>query len=196
VKTQLTAILFAISATCNAQLTATECDAGLVGLRSYGLFGCKCTGSGFWIDGTHVLTAAHVVEPATNALGVVTGDGVEHPAKVVSKGNSCCDYALVEVGRKVQHATLKLGKAISDGPVCSYGDFRVTGGSVEGGSGARSGTYIDGRPEFSVPSRPGMSGGPCVDTKGQVVGIVNMWVEDTAHAVVLPIEKVREALKW
>lgn len=133
-------------------------------------------GSGVLIseDG-YILTAAHVIE-GVNRLDVVFSNGVELEAKVISK-NVPHDIALLKVpGSK--YKALPMGQGMTAGlgeEVFTIG----TPGDVELGQSVSKGILSGKRKhedivyiQTDVAVSPGNSGGPLIDSKGQIIGIV------------------------
>lgn len=179
------AAIIAVCLPCSAQLHGKQRESGLVGVKDYGWRGLKATGTGFWVSRNHVLTARHC---ATGNLTVQTGDGCEYDAEKVSSGYGWDDWALLYVANPPKHAVLclekrKLGYEISRG--WCYGDFRVSGGTIQVQSGTIAGTNC------GAQIRPGFSGGPVVNSAGNVVGIVSQERLFDSTCIFVPAGAVR-----
>jgi serine protease Do len=138
-------------------------------------------GSGFLVsrDGL-VLTNAHVVE-AQATVGVVTHDGQKLTGTVLERAKNA-DLALVQ---------LPLAKTVpiplGDSELLRVGAWAGAIGHGRGGiwtfnTGMVSNIYPleTGRPVFQtqIPLNPGASGGPILDRKGQVIGVVTAGLTD------------------
>lgn len=132
-------------------------------------------GSGFFVnDDGLILTAAHVVEGAEE-LDVVRIDGTRGAGRVVERSTNS-DLALVDTGWSGTPALPS-----SDGTHLGVGTWVASVGHGEGGgwsftTGLVSNLYPIGNdhPVFQtqIPLNPGNSGGPVVDRRGEVVGVV------------------------
>lgn len=124
-----------------------------------------------------ILTAAHVVEDS-GYLEVVTPEG-KFPASVLSL-DATNDVALIKVDRAFSN-TIPLGRSgeVRLGASVSTIGFpnidiqglspKVTNGLISGENGLQNDVRLW---QISVPVQPGNSGGPLLDQKGRVVGIV------------------------
>jgi S1-C subfamily serine protease len=135
-------------------------------------------GTCFAVSSTEVLTSHHVVADAS-LLTVRFQDGREIGA-VISQQSRATDLALLKVNGKTP-ASLPLAapRSLAVGePVFTLGfpatsilgeDAKFTEGSVSALSGIQGdASYF----QMSVPVQPGNSGGPVVNMRGEVAGIV------------------------
>lgn len=133
------------------------------------------TGTGFFIDNTGtVATNFHVIRGAT-AIRVKTKDGQWHEDVEVLAENEKQDLALllVKPSKPVQSMILGDSQNIVVGErVIAIGnpvglDYSLTDGLVS------QRRIVFGRKwiQISVPVSPGNSGGPLINTKGEVIGI-------------------------
>ena len=130
------------------------------------------TGSGFAITPTQVVTNAHVVE----GCGRVTLGGGQ-PA-TVSSSETRSDLALLAVAPRSSFGVLRSGRLRQGDTVTVVGyplrgllanGAQVTAGNVS----ALAGMQNDSRfIQITAPVQPGNSGGPLVDSSGNVVGVV------------------------
>jgi S1-C subfamily serine protease len=127
-------------------------------------------------DGT-VLTAHHVVEDAED-VSLTFADGTKTEAAVVSS-NPRLDIATVrpaELPEIVVPATL--GGAVPEGaPVVAIGNplgltYSVSTGVVSGLNRTSGDGDLRGLIQFDASVNPGSSGGPLLDARGLVIGIV------------------------
>ena len=137
------------------------------------------TGTGFVVSTSgHVLTNNHVI---AGCVGDVHGNLTGEPAavlRIVSKDETN-DLALLQVASTFKEPAHIRSTAIYSGDaVIAIGypfhgllssDFTVTTGIVNSLSGIFNDTrYL----QISAPVQPGNSGGPLLDTAGNVVGVV------------------------
>ena len=146
------------------------------------------TGTGFYINRQgHVLTNAHVAGKCT-AITVTRQGGAPVPASLV-KADASNDLAVLIAQSSPSVATFRAGRPVRAGEtVVAYG-FPLTGtlasgGIVTNGSiNALAGLGDDSRYlQISAPVQPGSSGGPLLDSSGNVVGIVTSSILESAVA--------------
>ncbi len=132
------------------------------------------SGSGFVIDSDgHILTNQHVIDQ-DGELTVVFDDGVRLTPEVIGS-NAALDIALLKVEAESQLTPLPLAKGVREGeevvalgyPVGLRGGLTVTKGIV---SAFRTFGGIDYL-QTDAALNPGNSGGPLLNTRGQVVGM-------------------------
>jgi len=141
-------------------------------------------GSGFIVgDRGYVLTNAHVVG-TRKRVDVVLHNGDTRVGKVIEVAADGSDLALVDVG-KTNVDSLWLSPAAVE-----VGDWAAAVGHGLGGSwtfttGMVSNVYPykDRRPVFQtqIPLNPGNSGGPIVNHRGDVVGIVTSGIVEAQN---------------
>ncbi len=139
-------------------------------------------GSGFVIDTAgHILTDYHVIAGASS-IEVVLGDRARFPARLVG-GDERNDIALLEIKPGDHKLTpLVLGDAkklqvgqrvLAIGNPFGFQSTLVTGVVSALGRTVRTGpnTFIEDAIQTDAPINRGNSGGPMLDTQGEVVGI-------------------------
>jgi serine protease Do len=165
-----------------------QVSAGVVGIINYGYnaqygdYEERASGSGFVISSQgYILTNAHVIDGAAK-LGVMFTDGTEEEAVLVGYDNTM-DLAVLRVNRTGLYA-LKMG----DSNALRVGEYIITIGDPTGRELAGTTTFgivsatartitIDGQTntyiQVDAAVNPGNSGGPLINLKGEVVGIVS-----------------------
>jgi len=134
-------------------------------------------GTGFVIDASGLIaTNLHVIGEA-RPISVQTADGKTLTVKSVHASDRALDLAIVQVeAANLPALALAGSEAVAAGePVVVMGNPQGLKYSVV--SGVVSGTReIDGRNmlQLAIPVEPGNSGGPVLDMKGRVLGIVTM----------------------
>ena len=163
-------------------------------------------GSGFLIDGEgHILTNAHVVHGAT-LIVVSTADGEGTRAEVVGT-DPVLDLAVLRVpGWGNPPSTLQLGNSealeIGEQVVAighSFGlEQTVTRGIVSGLNRRlleSTTSWLQPLIQTDAAINPGMSGGPLVDSCGNVVGVNSMTLVDAENVgFSVPIDLVKAVL--
>jgi serine protease Do len=166
-------------------------------------------GTGFLVEakGVFVLTTDHIASASTE-LKVVLPDRTEVPAKVVGR-DTALDLALlsIDVPRltplplgdsnelQVGEWLLVLGNPFGDDVTASAGIVSATG--REGAGSLAAGRQTGFRTFIQTDARihRGNSGGPVLDTAGQVVGVAVATGDRTGEiSFAIPIERVREVL--
>lgn len=125
-----------------------------------------------------VLTADHVVTRDEN-LSVMTADGKSFPVTIAGRDPGS-DLALLrlaekalapaivaEAAPKVGQLVLALGRPSNAGVQASWGIITAIGGPARTGRGGLLDEYI----QTETTSYPGFSGGPLVNTEGEVLGL-------------------------
>jgi S1-C subfamily serine protease len=166
------------------------------------------TGSGFLIDdGGHILTNSHVVEGASSVT-VTLSDDTELPGTVLGT-DAADDLALVQVdaSRVSQITPLTLGDSdnVEPGQVAialgsPYGlEGTITVGVVSGldrSLTGDSGRPITGMIQTDAALNPGNSGGPLLNSQGEVIGINTAVQSQSANDVgfAVPINTAKAVL--
>jgi S1-C subfamily serine protease len=148
--------------------------------RRPGRLGGEGSGSGFTItpDG-YIVTNSHVVEETDN-IEVILADGNSYKAEVVGE-DPATDIALLRIsGSRLpmavlgDSAKLRVGQvAIAVGNPLGF-QSTVTAGVISAlgrSLRSRSGRIIENVIQTDAALNPGNSGGPLVDSRGEVIGI-------------------------
>lgn len=126
-----------------------------------------------------VLTTDHALEREEN-LTIQTHDGHTHPAQLIGRDPNS-DLAVLRVPNlqgnpatassevaRVGQLILAVGRTSSEGPMASSGIVSAVGGPLRGGREIALERYI----RTDATPYPGFSGGPLIDTRGHVLGIL------------------------
>lgn len=166
------------------------------------------TGSGFLIDDEgHILTNSHVVETASSVT-VTLSDGTELDGTVLG-ADAADDLALVQVDASEVSSITPL--TLGDSDNVEPGQTAIALGSPYGLEGTitvgvvsgleRSLTGDDGRPitgviQTDAALNPGNSGGPLLNSQGDVIGINTAIESQTANGVgfAVPINTAKTVL--
>jgi serine protease Do len=166
-------------------------------------------GTGFLIEaeGVYVLTTDHIAG-AANEIHVVLPGQVEVPAKIIGRDNRL-DLALlsIDVPRlhglqlgnsddvKVGEYLVVLGNPFGEEVTASAGIVSATG--REGAGGLVGGRAVGFRTFIETDARihRGNSGGPVLDTAGEVIGVAVATSDRPGElSFAIPIDRVKEAI--
>jgi serine protease Do len=161
-------------------------------------------GSGFIIDSAgYVLSSAHVVMGGQR-LVVTLADGRVCPATVTG-ADFLVDVAVLKIGCRGDLPTIPIVKTSGPElgePVMAIGNPYGLAGTVSVGIVSATQRYVPGRlPGFiqtDAVLNPGSSGGPLINSRGQVIGIstamYTLGGANTGIGFALPIEAVRREI--
>ncbi len=135
------------------------------------------TGTGFFVSDDIVITNEHVVS-GCSVVDVRRHDGDSQKGRVVNVSERS-DLATIKVGRtSAEHLRLRPDNVEVGETIVTFG-FPLSGLLSDGGVAttgivsALSGIKNDSsRIQITAPIQPGNSGGPVLDERGQIVGVV------------------------
>jgi S1-C subfamily serine protease len=145
-------------------------------------------GTGFFVNAAgELVTCYHVVAGAT-AILVVAADGSRHSAEVL-RVSPATDLAVLAVDyRPTRYLTLAPpGRAKAGDHVFTFGypvmdmlgsEAKYTDGAISSLSGLGDEASMA---QISIPVQPGNSGGPVVNDRGEVVGVVDAGADVKAY---------------
>lgn len=164
--------------------------------------GLSC-GTGCIIDKSGViLTSAHVIDVG-NAVVVTTNNGQNYDAKVLKRLGENKDIALLKIDAKKDFKTVKLGnseKVRVGEKVLAIGNPFGFSGTLTQGIISRI-DYTKNRIQTDAAINPGSSGGPLLNTKGEIIGINQAIynpdnnISNIGIGFATPINLVKEYLK-
>ena len=135
------------------------------------------SGTGFYVNNTDLVTAAHVVEGCTSlwlddgSLLRLVGIDKQSDLAVLASDRRSADWLAIgaatspELGEPVY----ALGYPLADTALMADQGLSVTGGNI---SSLPRSNGPEARVMLSAPIQPGNSGGPLLNRAGQVVGVV------------------------
>jgi S1-C subfamily serine protease len=137
----------------------------------------KGFGSGFIISKKgHILTCYHVIQDA-GTVKVKVGDTL-HSAKVIRK-DSINDLALLKISGSFPALAFSVERIAKMGqevftigypnPIMQGVNAKLTKGSINSLTGIQDDLRLY---QISIPVQPGNSGGPLLDMKGNIIGII------------------------
>ena len=181
---------------------------------STGFFGDDSTtggsGSGFVLDRDgHVLTNYHVIEGA-DTVQVTLADGSAHEAKVVG-ADASNDVAVIRIeARADQLSPVNLGessnlvvgqKVLAIGNPFGLERTLTTGiiSSLDRSIKAKNGRTIKGIIQSDAAVNPGNSGGPLLNSRGEVIGmntaIISQVGQSAGISFAVPINAIKRILR-
>ena len=119
-----------------------------------------------------ILTGSHVVEGA-NQIDVTTFDGKVYKASILAKMGKNKDLALLKISPKSRLKTISFGDSsdVKVGQkVLAIGNTFGFAGTLTSGIVSRI-DYAKGRIQTDAAINPGCSGGPLLNSQGEVIGI-------------------------
>ena len=128
--------------------------------------GCVITTDGY------ILTGSHVIE-GCNSVSVITSNGQTYKANIVAQMGKNKDLAILKISPKKPMQTIKFG----DSETLKVGQKVLAIGNPFGFSGTLTQGIISridkqkGRIQTDAAINPGCSGGPLLNSSGEVIGI-------------------------
>ena len=119
-----------------------------------------------------ILTSAHILEDGKDII-VTTSNGEDYKAKVLKKYGDKKDIALIKISAPYELKTIKLG----DSEKIKVGDSVLAIGNPFGFKGTLTKgiisriDYSKNRIQTDAAINPGSSGGPLLNTHGEIIGI-------------------------
>lgn len=138
------------------------------------------TGSGFFIssDG-YLFTNSHVVNRAQE-ITITLSDGTEHPARIIGEDQhsdlaviktETFGYQPVKLGDstllRIGQLVIAIGNPLGFQRTVTHGIISALGRTLR----TQTGRLIDNIIQTDAPLNPGNSGGPLINTSGEVIGV-------------------------
>jgi len=160
---------------CTSNPDSTACEE--IGSRSESGLRLIGTGTGFVINPDYVVTADHVLE-GCNQVAIVHAHQ-KTVVQTVARDRSN-DLGLLRLDKAFLHtaklrggSSIRLGERVSNYGYPLFGDISTSATITEGNINNLSGVGNDSTVmQFDAPTQPGNSGGPLLDSSGNVVGVV------------------------
>lgn len=156
-----------------------KCSPSAVEISVTDTYGLDSLGSGFFIDKDTVVTNYHVIEGAKK-IQVTTYDKVVHDVDTIIGYDEKLDIAILEVKADCQPLTISQRKSRTGEEVYALGSpLGLTGTITKGMITTASRTIEDvDYIQTDAALSPGNSGGPLLNTYGEVIGINTMYYPD------------------
>ncbi len=158
-------------------------------------------GTAFFINDKELMTASHVFSLMYFSLlqdfYIRDGDGKVYPVNMIKKYSTIRDMVVFDLEKYPE----KVGPLQLDGKV-EIGDTVFSVGNAQGeGIAYRAGQVASFTPEreygkwkdirFTSPASPGNSGGPLLDLKGTVVGVIVKKNRSENYNIAVPIDEMK-----
>ena len=181
-----TLLLFAIHATTSAQTTteqiAEKALAATVYLEMQDSNGeILSIGSGFFVRQDLIVTNYHVIEGAARGTAKLVGKHTKYTIEGITATESANDLAIL----KVSASGIKPLPLVKNSDRVKIGAQIYVAGNPKGLEGtfsdgiisSKRGGHVYGRLQMTAPISPGSSGGPVLNTRGEVIGVSSMTIE-------------------
>jgi serine protease Do len=156
----------------NASVLYEKINPAIVSVDSHLSDGVSCgTGCIIESDGT-ILTSAHIIEEGRDII-ITMSNGEDYKAKVIKKFGENKDIALLKISVPYELKTVRLG----DSSRVKVGDSVLAIGNPFGFNGTLTKgiisriDYAKNRLQTDAAINPGSSGGPLLNTHGEIIGI-------------------------
>lgn len=165
--------------------------------------GFSC-GTGCIIDknGT-ILTSAHILEGGGNNIIVTINSGEDYKAKILKMYGDKKDIALLKISVPYELKTVKMGDSekikVGDSVLAIGNPFGFTGTLTKGIISRID--YSKNKLQTDAAINPGSSGGPLLNTKGEIIGINQAIynpdnnISNVGIGFATPINLIKEYLK-
>jgi len=190
-------LLIALLSACSSEMTGEQIYSKL-SLSTVEILGegngFSSTGSGFFIDdsGT-VITNYHVIDGCTSAA-ILTYAGDTYEVESLLGFDEDLDIAILSTSCKNSTSIEIAEKAVTTGEtVYALGSSQELTGTFSEGIVSSAERKVNGSMyiQTTAPVSNGNSGGPLVNSKGQVVGIVSAGLEDGQNInFAIPIDEI------
>ncbi len=142
-------------------------------------YGNEYIGSGFFIGNGLVVTNYHVIE-GTNKIVVKTKDNKEYVVKEIEGYNKAIDLAILKVDSENPYLIISQDGPSAGEDVYALGSPLGLTGTITGGMVTTASRVIDevNYIQIDAPVSQGNSGGPLVNTFGEVLGVNTMHYVD------------------
>ena len=138
-------------------------------------------GSGFFITPNLIATNYHVIAGAASGTAKLVGKDTTYRIEGFTATDKYNDLVLLKVSASgIKPLPLGNSDAVKIGEtVYVAGNPKGLEGTFSNGIiSSRRGGYAKGRLQMTAPISPGSSGGPVLNTKGEVIGVSSMILED------------------
>lgn len=163
----------------SAEEVYEKCGPSTVEITASNAYG-KALGSGFFVADGMIATNYHVIEGAEKIV-VRTYDGKQFEIKTICGYNKDLDLAILKIDKENSYLTISQDKIAVGQDIFTLGSpLGLTGTMSEGMVSTASRDMGDGVDyiQIDAPISPGNSGGPLVNTYGEVIGINTMYLID------------------
>ncbi|MCR5685814.1 MAG: serine protease [Lachnospiraceae bacterium] len=149
----------------------------MVEIKTIDSAGSVYIGSGFFIGNGLVISNEHVIA-AASSITITDYNGKTYPIKEISGCDAIKDLVVIKVSGSTPGALTLAKKAIGGERVYCIGSPAGLTGTFITGLVANEGYLIKGvyYNQLSLPTGVGMGGGPIINSKGQVLGIMTLYV--------------------
>lgn len=198
-----------LPARCEAQLTAAQVARGKRATALVEISDTKASGTAFCIDATGLfLTNHHVIEdasPATLRIVLHSGEANQkiYRARII-KADEESDLALLKI-EGGEFTALNLGRidsVVETTPVTAFGypfgtdlsekdgDYPSVTVSIGHVTALRKLKGVLQHIQVDASLNPGNSGGPLLNSQGEVIGVVQAGIQSTSISLAIPVSQV------